>query len=384
MAWTTEDLVREQSTGDLLDVFNKLDTLTIQLEHDHQFDDAMKQLFGEWGALESSLRECEAWDLLEPTELVVKACSLASDLPSIDKSTIVDFLLTVNDYLRQILAEEGGQSQVSQQLLQLSDRLAPLSQVQCSAQLEPALRDILNCHPPRSQATHTTVTDIVIADDNWTDTFWHVPAEYHLPVMQLVRQTSEILGVQTRYWRGRDQFMMPFVLRINQLAGQPESRFDLMVAVYLHDLGMARITLPRRSMPITDDMRVMVRQHPLYAGNMAYAMTRSHTCAQIIYQHHERPDGQGYGMGLRQDKIRAGAMMLGVLDMFCAIAKRANHRDISAIAGILNEMRPVAGQQIDRDVFNLFEQVLATQGFIGPNISVSAVAHYMKLVVEQE
>jgi HD-GYP domain-containing protein (c-di-GMP phosphodiesterase class II) len=72
--------------------------------------------------------------------------------------------------------------------------------------------------------------------------------------------------------------------------------------------------------------------------------------AEIVRTHHERPDGQGYPLGLRADDVPVGARILNVSDAFDAMTSDRPYRRALSVAAALEELRRGAGSQFDRAV----------------------------------
>lgn len=364
-------------SAELVDMLSSLDRLIIGLETRDNYRQSLLILADEWSDLTVTLQRENAWALLEPIELLEKSCRMAGKASFDYPQLLVDFFLFITDQLRLILQQRHSAAAL-ESIVPFTRRLLPISRVQRSEDLSQALNAVLSDDQDKNRCDDGEDCELFS-----TRGFWDGHPVLDTPVMHLSRQASEILDIQSGYWRGRNAFMMPFALKINEHLGEPERDTDLATAVYLHDIGMARIPLPKRNVPISDAVRAKVQEHSLFGAEIALAITQSAACANIVRQHHDRPDAAGYGTGMGSEHIRPGSAILGVLDLFCALAKRESVRDITAIPGLLDEMRKVADTQIDKKVFELFVTVLETEGFVG-NITPQATEHYANLVVDQE
>lgn len=371
------DWIPDYLSAELLDMLSSLDRLIIGLETRDNYRQSLLILADEWSDLTATLQRENAWSLLEPIELLEKSCRMAGKANFDYPQLLVDFFLFITDQLRLILQQRYS-SDALKSIVPFTRRLLPISRIHRTEDLSQALQAVLTGESDKEKCDDGE--ECVLFS---TRRFWDCHPALDAPVVHLSRQTSEILDIQSGYWRGRNMFMMPFALKINEHLGEPERGTDLATAVYLHDIGMARIPLPKRNVPISDAIRAKVQEHSMFGAEIALAITQSAACANIIRQHHDRPDAAGYGTGMGSEHIRPGSAILGVLDLFCALAKRASEQDIKVIPSLLDEMKKVTDTQIDRKVFGLFISVLETEGFVG-NITPQATEHYANLVVDQE
>ncbi|WED24713.1 HD domain-containing protein [Vibrio sp. JC009] len=150
-------------------------------------------------------------------------------------------------------------------------------------------------------------------------------------------------------WEGRSDRQLKLALLLNQFAGKPVDETQLIAAVYLHDIGMALLPLAllRKTSPLKDSETTRVRGHVERAVNFLSEMPHWSEARQFIYEHHERPDGDGYPNGLGNDDISHGAKILALVDSFEAMThERARHRhEKRSIIHALQEINHSSGTQ---------------------------------------
>jgi HD-GYP domain-containing protein (c-di-GMP phosphodiesterase class II) len=129
-------------------------------------------------------------------------------------------------------------------------------------------------------------------------------------------------------FKGRSGRLLRLALETNTRAGKPVDPTQLEAAVYLHDVGM--MFLPEsvwlKVGMLTDAERNLLQEHPKYAAGLIERMDGWEDAAAIVAQHHEMADGGGYPLGLREDKITPGAMILSIVDAFEAVTLKHSHR----------------------------------------------------------
>jgi HD-GYP domain-containing protein (c-di-GMP phosphodiesterase class II) len=103
--------------------------------------------------------------------------------------------------------------------------------------------------------------------------------------------------------------------------GSPIDPQQLEAAVYMHDIGM--MFLPEsvwlKVERITDSEKGILRAHPDYAYGILSRMNGWEDAAQMVAQHHEMPDAEGYPKGIDAQQIVDGAKILAIVDAFEAV-----------------------------------------------------------------
>jgi HD-GYP domain-containing protein (c-di-GMP phosphodiesterase class II) len=84
--------------------------------------------------------------------------------------------------------------------------------------------------------------------------------------------------------------------------------------------------------------------------------------AEIILAHHERVDGTGYPRGLNGDEIPELARLLSVADVYDVMTARDSYRRPVGSLEAIQELRRVAGTQLDPRFVEAFVRVLAGRG----------------------
>jgi HD-GYP domain-containing protein (c-di-GMP phosphodiesterase class II) len=84
--------------------------------------------------------------------------------------------------------------------------------------------------------------------------------------------------------------------------------------------------------------------------------------AEIILCHHERVDGAGYPRNLTGDDIPLLARILSVADCFDVMTARDSYRTPIPVETALEELRRVAGTQLDARMVEVFIGVVKESG----------------------
>ncbi|WP_320823886.1 HD-GYP domain-containing protein [Reinekea sp.] len=136
-------------------------------------------------------------------------------------------------------------------------------------------------------------------------------------VMQLAEQTQS----RAVFWQGRIERILNLLMALNEYAGQPAPPEQLLVAVCLHDIGMAMLPAEviLKEQPLTREEKQSIQNHVWVASGLASSFPNWHMAKMIIDQHQENYDGSGYPIGLRGKAICTGAQLLAIVHAFEAI-----------------------------------------------------------------
>ena len=80
--------------------------------------------------------------------------------------------------------------------------------------------------------------------------------------------------------------------------------------------------------------------------------------AEIILAHHERVDGKGYPRGLAGDDIPELARIISVADTYDVMTARDSYRTPVSTYEAMQELRRVAGKQLDARFVEVFIELL--------------------------
>ncbi len=141
--------------------------------------------------------------------------------------------------------------------------------------------------------------------------------------------------------------------RVALRMGLRESRArEVRLAAMLHDIG--KIAVPSEILlkpgPLTDEEWVTMRAHAAAGGDLVARIDAFAHLAPAVRSSHERWDGAGYPDGLAGERIPLAARIIAACDTYDAIVTDRPYRPARSAAEAAEELRRVAGEQLDPSV----------------------------------
>lgn len=146
--------------------------------------------------------------------------------------------------------------------------------------------------------------------------------------LQFFRSLAQQLESRSPLFKGRTMRILRLAQETNKANGHPVDPLQLEAAIYLHDVGM--MFLPEsvwlKVGKMSDEEKLALRNHPGFAAGLLQRMPGWEAAAEMVAQHHETPDGEGYPAQLSASSICAGAKVLAIVDAFEAVMLKHIHR----------------------------------------------------------
>jgi putative nucleotidyltransferase with HDIG domain len=132
----------------------------------------------------------------------------------------------------------------------------------------------------------------------------------------------------------------------------------------LHDIGKFVLSdrVMERGGELADPDWRGVRRHPDIGAELLRDIGVYGPVAEIVRAHHERVDGRGYPRGLKGEEIPAIARIVAVAEVYDTLTAPDTYRTPMNSFEALNELRRVAGMQLDAVYVEALAAVLAGRG----------------------
>ncbi len=124
----------------------------------------------------------------------------------------------------------------------------------------------------------------------------------------------------------------------------------------LHDIGKIGIpdSVLLKEGPLTDEQWVIMKKHPQIGYDVIKTSPYLKDAAQIVYQHQERHDGNGYPQHLKGEEICIGARIFSVIDAYDAMRSKRVYRGPIPPEAAIADLIQNKGTQFDPKIVDAF------------------------------
>lgn len=177
-----------------------------------------------------------------------------------------------------------------------------------------------------------------------------------------------VLTIESRdpYTAGHQQRVTLLASALAQEMGLSEKEVEgVKMASLIHDIGKISVPSEILSKPgkLTEIEFLLVKTHPQAGYEILKNITLPWPIAQIVFQHHERLDGSGYPLGLKDKEILREAKIIGVADLVEAMASHRPYRPALGIEKALEEISQKKGLLYDAKVVDTCIKLFTEKGF---------------------
>jgi putative two-component system response regulator len=156
-----------------------------------------------------------------------------------------------------------------------------------------------------------------------------------------------------------DRVAVYAVATADKLGLGPEDLLDVRYAALLHDFG--KVSLDAQLLKAVGKLEPkdfqLLRLHAELAVDRLLEYDFLKKAIPMIRHHHERWDGTGYPLGLKEDAIPLGARIIGVAESFDVMTLAPSWARTKTEPEALDEIRQHAGTMYDPKVVDAFLKV---------------------------
>ena len=166
--------------------------------------------------------------------------------------------------------------------------------------------------------------------------------------------------------------------------GWEKESMQIGIASFLADSGMAKLNhflLEKKGILSPGEFKE-VKKHPTYSYRFVEKIPSLSQGAKLaILQHHERLDGTGYPLGVKENKIHPFAKILAICDTYHAMTSQRFHREKQSPFLVLEQMQQDQFHKFDHQMVQSFITCL-TEFTTGTRVKLSnneiAIIVYME------
>jgi len=175
-----------------------------------------------------------------------------------------------------------------------------------------------------------------------------------------LRALTAALETRDAETHGHSERVVTFSLRLGREYGLSSHEMKaLEFGSLLHDIGKIGVpdAILRKPAKLTDEEWIKMREHPLHGQQILRGIKFLEGASRVVAQHHEKWDGSGYPLGLKNEEIDICARIFSVADAFDAITSDRVYRKGRPYQAAAEELNEWIGRQFDPKVVEAFQRV---------------------------
>ena len=168
---------------------------------------------------------------------------------------------------------------------------------------------------------------------------------------------AQTIELKDKYTRGHCDRVADYALGIAERLNLPEDiKNDIRYGSWLHDCGKIGVpeNILNKNGPLTEEEYKIIKRHPQWGADVAVQAQLSKTIINIILNHHERYDGQGYPKGIKGKDIPVEARIAAVADVFDALTTNRSYRKAYSAEKGAEIIMSMKERELDPEIADIF------------------------------
>jgi putative nucleotidyltransferase with HDIG domain len=142
-------------------------------------------------------------------------------------------------------------------------------------------------------------------------------------------------------------------------------------ASYYHDVGKIKISkdILFKSGKLTEGERKIIQRHPKDGADILRSLGMNSE-ADIVEQHHEKLNGNGYPLGLKGSDFNGLSQILAIVDVYDAMIADRPYRKGFESKSVLVHMYSRAGKEYELFILQALHKVLEKEGVLKKTLDI--------------
>jgi putative two-component system response regulator len=194
----------------------------------------------------------------------------------------------------------------------------------------------------------------------------HKTAELQEMLNGSISSMAQMVEIRDPYTAGHQQRVAQLACVIAAKMGLSAHIIEgIRIAGLLHDVGKIRIpvSILSRAGQLLEAEHDVIKIHPQISFEILKNIPFPWPVALMVFQHHERLDGSGYPLGLKENEILLESKILAVADVTEAKSSFRPYRPALGIEAALDEIRRYRGSLYDGDAVDTCIDLFTKENF---------------------
>ncbi|WP_198782857.1 HD domain-containing phosphohydrolase [Shewanella putrefaciens] len=205
---------------------------------------------------------------------------------------------------------------------------------------------------------------------------------------QLISAISEALELKDAYTAGHQKSVAQLSYLIGEKLGlEPQRLEGLKIGALVHDIGKLAIPSQILTKPskLSKEEYALIQTHPQHGAEIVEGVEFPWPIKQMILQHHERLDGSGYPLGLKDKAILYEAKIIAVADVVDSILSHRPYRPSLGLAKMTEVLRAGKGTLFDPEIVETCLEILINRELsISDHIGSAALEPVVTVTLDHE
>lgn len=172
---------------------------------------------------------------------------------------------------------------------------------------------------------------------------------------------NNIVESKDKYTKGHSDRVSEYSVLIGKTLNLNDKDLKLLkVGGLFHDIGKIGIpsSILKKPSKLTDREFSIIKNHPTIGAKILEFAEIFSDIIPIVKYHHEKFDGTGYPDKLKGNEIPYLARITAIADSYDAMSSKRTYRNALSKADIRNEFIKNSGSQFDKELSNIFIDIL--------------------------
>ena len=187
---------------------------------------------------------------------------------------------------------------------------------------------------------------------------------------EIIEAFAKVVDLKDKYTQGHSFRVAKYTEMLARELGYDEETIEKYHNIALmHDIGKVGIPDSVLNKPgkLNDEEYNLIKSHTSRGYEVLENISIMPEIAIGAHFHHERPDGKGYPLGLKEEEIPRVAQIIAVADCFDAMYSNRPYRPRMNFEKVVQIIKDAAGTQLAKDVVDAFLRLVDKGEFRAPD-----------------
>ena len=228
-----------------------------------------------------------------------------------------------------------------------------------------AMQNQLKAHINEIEMNHNEIQAFYEETTAMNEELEHLVSTLDQNYQETIMALANAIEASDAYTRGHCERVQKYAILIAEEIGMTtRERRNIHMAAILHDIGKIGVPMDilNKDTPLTKEEFDAIKKHSDIGYQIMKDIEFLSESAQIVLQHHERFDGNGYNNGISGDSILLSARIISIADAYDAMtSSRAYRKTPLTREQAISELIRGKGTQFDGKLVDAFLDVLSSE-----------------------